>query len=177
MGRDIVVTQPGPSEKQALSILSEPNDLVFVVSGLCNTPRTVAKLEQVVEKCKGSIIARLCAARLGIETCRQLEKMAEQGQVVSAKSSTVVNGLAKRANGFLAMAAGLPDEFPIREEVMYSYGEIQALLGNLEQVVSICEETLAKYPRSKNIDIVRATLKEAEEKLKDKQAEQKDKSP
>lgn len=149
----IVVSPPSPLEQRSMSVLSEPNDYMFIEAGLRGTPQARAHLEQVVQECQGSVVAQLCAARLGLVICTDIEESMSKTQLVGSprqpRSVTEVQELVERARPFLTLAAGLPDEFPVREEVLYRHGLIEYVKGDKQRAATLIEEAATKYPNGK----------------------------
>jgi hypothetical protein len=47
---------------------------------------------------------------------------------------------------YLAMGTGLPDEFAIRENVLFSLSRAEFIKGDYEKAASLLDELAAKYP-------------------------------
>jgi len=139
-------------EEKALSILSEPNDFLFLLAGLCEKKEKankVSKLERIGEECGETILAKWSAARLGIEYFRDFQKKHPSIEKFKAglENDGIKEPLYQKACEYLTTGAQLPDEFPIREEVLWNLCSIEHIRGNFDKTISLLDELSTKYPK------------------------------
>ena len=142
-------------EKRALSFLSDRNDYLFLEGGSNEDPNKlslrISRLRLIIEQCKGTIYAEWAAARLGLVYFEDFHKKHPSFSKFKAKlkKGQVVEPLFDKAHMYLAAGAKLPDEFPIREKVLYQLGRTEVIKDNYEKAFSLLDELGAKYPKGK----------------------------
>jgi hypothetical protein len=152
----IEVKQASTSEIQALKLLSDPNDFLFLEFASHEfkekRPERISHLKKVVEQYEGTFLAKWCAARLGMEYFEQFKDVHRSFSGYEKKrQKDLLNGiLFKDANKYLVIGAKLPDSFPLREEVLMQLVSIEIAKGNDEKANSILDELGAKYPKGKH---------------------------
>jgi len=167
--------------KRALSLLSDPNDYFFLEHGEHEyrekRPERISHLQQVVDRCEGTVLAKWAAARLGLEYFEEFHKKHPSFEKFKAKhqQGQIEEPLFDQARKYLAAGARLADEFPIREKILYQLTRTEAIRGNYEKAFSLLDELGAKY--SKGEYGKRASSAKAElQKLKERELEESPKS-
>ena len=144
---DIVVEPSGLGEK-ALSLLADPKDFTFLLGGVYKSPQTVSHLKEVVNQCEGTVLAKWAAARLGLEYFEEFHKKYPSFKDFKEQweQGGIKEPLFSRASEYLAKGAGLPDEFPICEKVLYQLSRTEYIEGNYEKAFLLLDELRTKYP-------------------------------
>jgi len=151
----ITVEPASELQTRALSLLSDPNDYSFLEHGAYEDPNKrsvrISRLRLVVEQCEGTIYAKWAAARLGLEYFEDFHKKHPSFIKFKAKlnKDQVEEPLFDKAHLYLTAGAKLPDEFPIREKVLYQLGRTEVIKDNYEKAFSLLDELGAKYPKGK----------------------------
>jgi tetratricopeptide (TPR) repeat protein len=151
----ITVKPASQSEKKVLSILSDPNDYAFLSYGgykhLKKHPKRISQLKKVIEQFGSNVLAKMGAAQLGLEYFQQFHAKHPSFQKfkILRDKNKVKDPLFEQARKYLEIGAKLPDEFPIREDVLRQLGRIEYMNGNYEKVISIINELGTKYPKGK----------------------------
>ncbi len=153
---DIQVLPASQSQKELLSLLSDPNDYAFVSDGTAQyfkkQPERIAHIKKVIEKFENTVLAQMAAAQLGLEYFRQFH--AEHPSFVKFKQEyhkgEVKEPLFEEAHKYLTIGAKLPDEFPIREDVLKELVIAEFAKGNPERAISLVDELGTKYSRGKH---------------------------
>jgi len=133
----INVERSSKLDKRAISLLSDPNDYKFLVDGserfVYNRAERMSHLKAVADKCKGTLLAKWAAARLGIERAKELWEKYPDGEQFMAKyrRSEIVEPLFENSYKYLGDALELPDEIPTREEVLASIISAEIVEGRL----------------------------------------------
>ena len=148
----IEVITPETKEKEALSLLSNPDDFIFLLGGVCEKGQKIERinnLERIINQCDGTMLANWSAARLGIETEKELEKKYPDGETFMAqyRFGQIQEPLVEKAFTYLSTARDLPDAFPIREEVLYRSISIAILREEYNEALAFCDDLLEKYPK------------------------------
>jgi len=149
---DIHVKQASRLQQQALSLLSDPDDYIFLEAGDYeykeNHSEGIDHLRQVVDQCGDTLLGKWAAARLGIENSRELERKYRDGEKFWAdyREGRLKEPLLDQARSNLSQAARLPDEFPIREEVLYELPKMEMIEGHYNKALSLLDELARKYP-------------------------------
>jgi len=148
---EVVVRPCEPGEK-ALSLLADPNDVAFLLGGLFESPKRVSTLEQVVRECERTVIAEWAAARLGVTYFKAFQKkqpsfekaqqLYEQGRLEDKEFDL--------ARQYLTKGARLPDEFPLRSEVLGELAQLQCITKDYQSAVNLLTELETKYPGSRH---------------------------
>jgi hypothetical protein len=137
--------------QRALALLDEPEDLAFLIGGLFKSAKAVSHLEQVVNECEGTVMARWAAARLALSEWSEVEKKySNQRQFRSEyREGKVTEPLVNQACLHFAKASELSDEFPIREEVLYHGISAEVVRGDFAKALSYANELGKKYPKGR----------------------------
>lgn len=149
----IAVEPTSVLENRALSLLSDRNDYFFLEYGEHEyenrRAERISHLKEVVEQCEGTLLAKWAAARLGIEEYEELETKHSLGERFTAKyrAGLIKEPLVENAHAHLVKALELPDEFPIRQEVLYHLIGIEIFKGNNDNAISYASELNEKYPK------------------------------
>jgi hypothetical protein len=173
--------QPASNAEQlAMSLLSDPNDYIYLEAGEHEykekRSERMAHLEQVVKQCEETTLAKWASARLGLEYFNKFHKEHPSFQKFKTmrKQTGTEDTLFEQANRYLSKGITLPDEFPIREEVLEKLVTIEYIKGNYEKAISLIDDAAQKYPHSK---LGKRSQKTKEElrKLKEKEEQEKNK--
>lgn len=152
---EITVKPASQSEKKVLSLLSDPNDYAFLSYGgykhLQKRPERISQLKQVIDQFESNVLAQMGAARLGLEYFQQFHVKHPSFQKFKAlrNKNKVKEPLFKQAHKYLTIGANLPDEFPIREDILRQLGRIEYMDGNDTKALSLIDELIIKYPKGK----------------------------
>lgn len=152
---DITVKPASQSEEKLLSLLSDPSDYAFLLHGgdehFKKRPERISHLKQAIEQFESNVLAKMGAARLGLEYFKQFhakhpsfEKFKEKYQQGQIKEP-----LFEQARKYLTIGAELPDEFPIREQILRQLTITEFVESNYEKADSLLDELGAKYPHGK----------------------------
>jgi hypothetical protein len=176
----IDVIAPLAEEKKAVSMLSNPDDFVFLLHGVCEREQKterIAKLEQVIKQCEGTTLAKWSAGRLGLEYFKEFHKKNPSFVKFRYKKvkENLKDSLFDQADLYLNKAITLPDEFPIRAEVLDRLVTIEYIKGNYEKVNSLIDEAALKYPHSK-LGKGNQEAKEELKRVKEKEEQEKNKT-
>lgn len=152
---NITVNPLSKLQKRALSLLSDPNDYRFLEYGSHEDPEKrierVSHLKQVVNQCQGTLLAKWAAARLGLEYFDQFHKKHPSFEKFKSKhkQGQIQEPLLDQAHRYLVGGTTLPDEFQIREKVLYELSVTEYIKDNYEKAFSLLDELGAKYPKGK----------------------------
>lgn len=137
--------------EQALSMLSDPNDFAFLMHGLYESKASKECLEQITSQHKGTLLAKLAAARLGIEYSKTLQKKYSNGEDFKANynEGRIVEPLVAKSYSYLLAAIGIPDEFPVKEEVLFHLISLEILKENYQKAVIYANELGERYSKGK----------------------------
>ena len=138
-------------------VLPDPNYCDFLMGNrdiLNNKPEYSSKmfsfLGNIIKKCPDTILAKMAAARLGIERVKDLEKKyGSEESLEKYRKTEIKDPLVESTNMYLDLAYQLPDNFPIRENVLYGLIQIDYINGNATNIFSFCDELAAKYPQGR----------------------------
>lgn len=146
-----VEVEPSQEGKQALSILNDANDLAYLVYGLGldKNPKRLSVLEEMVDKCPNSLLAKWSSARLGLEYFNQLQKKYPDLKQFKEErdKGNIKEPLFDNAEKHLNEAYKLPDNFQIKEEVIFNLQIIESIKGNQKKKEQLTEELINKYPK------------------------------
>ena len=153
---EINVKSAPKQDKKALSILTGEFDL-FILGypdsniELTEFPGVVDRFKQVIEQCPDTILAKMAAARLGIENTKNFEdKYSDNSTFIEQyRKGEIKDPLIESAKKYLSMAYGLPDEIPIRETAIYNLATFELFDGKTTKAFSIYDELATKYPEGK----------------------------
>jgi len=152
---DISVEPASNSEQLAINLLSDPNDYFFLETGeheyKHKRPERILHLQRVVRQCKSTLLARWCAARLGLEYFKEFHKKHQSFEKFKEKyqKGQIEEPLFEQAHKYLTIGAKLPDELPIREDLLRQLVRIEYMDGNYEKAFSLLDELRTKYPKGK----------------------------
>jgi hypothetical protein len=130
-------------------ILSDPNEYHFLMGSnieIENRSKVMLHLKKLVKQCDQTLFSKWIAAQLGIEyyiaaDCEKVNARREKKEVRE--------DIFDQAIKYLSIATELPDDFPIREEVLYRLAEIEIEKHNYFKSLSYIEELGNKYPLGK----------------------------
>ena len=173
---DILVESSNLGEK-ALSLLEDPNDIAFLLGGIVENSEKKERsdnLKKITEECEGTVLAQWSSARLGIEYFKDFhEKHPSFTKFKEQKEKqNLTEPFFDDAYKYLEKGYQLPDEFPIREEIIDKLVRFEYVRGNYDRAISLVDEVETKYPHSefgKKASRVKEELigiKEKEEKEK-----------
>ena len=148
---DVVVLPPSHLEKKALSILSDPNDFTFLLGGVyekSERSRVIAHLKNVVVQCNGTLLAKMAAARLGLDYFKEFHKKHPSFEKFKSKleQGQIQEPLFDQAHKYLSAGYALPDELSIRDSVLGHLVETEFINGNYKKAISLVDELRTKYP-------------------------------
>jgi hypothetical protein len=172
-----IVVDPSAVGQKGLALLATHENFAFLAGRTHRSPQTVACLENLVKQCRGTMLAQMAAARLGIEETRELENKYPEGEKFMAryKAGEIQEPLVASARSHLSEAQQLPDEYPLRETVLNSLATTELAAGNYTRALSLVDELAAHYPRGEYGSRARSrkgeitALMEKEAKTGDKQ--------
>jgi hypothetical protein len=164
-------------EEKALSILIGGTDLVILESletdALKDYPEIMERFKKVVEQCGDTMIAKMAAARLGLEYFQQFHK--KHPSFVNFKAEyqtgTIKEPLFEQSLKYLRIGAELPDEIPIRQVTLLNLSCVEFMKSNLKQAFSLINEIAEKYPNSEYGKQAISAQKEEIPKLKERYPE------
>jgi hypothetical protein len=147
-----VVLQPSEAGEKALSLLADPNDIVFLVLGLFGSEKPISTLKQVARECEGTVLSKWASARLGITYFKEFE---EEYSSSAKLTASVEKGLSEEplfgmADKYLTLGSELPYEFPIRADVLSGLAHIEHMRGNHQKAVMLLGELADKNPESED---------------------------
>jgi hypothetical protein len=138
-------------EEKALSILTGGTDLAILGSVESDTlkdyPEVMDRFQQVVEQCPDTMLAKMAAARLGIEEIKEFQEKHTGDANMYEKYRK--DPMFETAYKHLNMAYQLPEVVTIRENALYNLVTIEIINGNAEKSLSLIDELAAKYPLGK----------------------------
>ena len=149
---DLQITSQMQEEKCALL---DPNGCDFLMGinrdwELFKDPNYRSKimmnLKNIVEQCPNSLWSKLAAARVGLESFYDAEVKRTEARRTKRK---LTEPLYQEAKVYLQIGLNLPDDFPIRQEILYRLIEIEGENKNYSQALSYVDELGAKYPKGK----------------------------
>ncbi len=152
---NIEVEPPENSDRRVLSLLSDPDDYVFLEFGGHGDgekrPERISHLSQVVEQYGNTLLAMWAAARLGLEYFQHFHEKHPSFEKFKSQylQGQIQEPLFEQSYKYLRIGAGLPDEFPIRQETLLQLSRVEYMRDNLEEAISLINETAKKYPNSK----------------------------
>jgi len=152
---EVSVKEPTQRLKNAILLLSDPNDYFFLEfashDDKSKRQERISHLQQVTEQFNDTLLAKMSAARLGLEYFQEFHKKHPSFEKFKAKhqQGQIEEPLFDQARKYLAAGARLADEFPIREKILYQLTRTEAIRGNYEKAFSLLDELRAKYPKGK----------------------------
>lgn len=143
-----ILMEPSDLGQKALSLLTDPKDIAFLIGGVYKSPESVSHLEEVVNQCEGTLLAKWAASRLGLEYFQEFHKKHPSFEKFKAKhqQGQIEEPLFDQARKYLSAGAELPDEFSVRENVVAKLVNIEFMDGNYEKAFSLLDELRTKYP-------------------------------
>jgi hypothetical protein len=147
---DLQITSQMQEEKCALL---DPNGCDFLM-GIDRTlfkdpnyrSKIMVNLKNIVEQCPNSLWSKLAAARLGIESLRDDELERIKARREKREPS---RPLYQEAKVYLQIGLDLPDDFFVRQEILYGLIEIEMKNKTFSQALSYANELGVKYPKGK----------------------------
>jgi len=167
---EIEVKPPSQAEKNAIELLTDPNDygvLMFGVGSSFNRKKeeqqrlkAIETLKKVFNRNGNSVIGRWAAARVGIELYEQLDEKYRGKNVDKVmedyRTGKIKEPLVDEAHRYLSAALELPDsmidpsgEFHIRENVLYALLRVEQYKGNYQKCLSYLDELIKRYPEGR----------------------------
>ena len=143
-----ILMEPSDLGQKALSLLTDPKDIAFLIGGVYKSPESVSRLEEVVNQCEGILLAKWAASRLGIEYFKEFQKKHPSFEKFKAlrDKGKLKEPLFDQVRKYLSAGAELPDEFSVRENVVFKLFNMEFLDGNYEKAFSLLDELRTKYP-------------------------------
>ena len=147
-----VVVEPSEVGTRAMSLLTDANDLAFLVGGVYRSPKAEAKLATVVDDFEATLVAKWAAARLGVEYFKDFHKKHPSFEKFKAllEQNDIKEPLFESARKYLALGAKLPDGFAIRAGVLSNLASTEYVRGDYEEAVRLLEELAEKYPNTED---------------------------
>jgi hypothetical protein len=142
------------SIKKALSILSEENDIRILEYSdndfFKKDIEVISRFKQVVDQCQDTIIAQIAASQLGITYFKEFHEKHPFFETFRTeyKTGNMKEPLFEQSQKYLTIGSQLPDEFPIRREVIFQLSRIEFMEDNLNKMVSLINELAEKYPNT-----------------------------
>ena len=153
---EVKVEKPTVANELALSLIADPNDYCYLMMGQgCvseeQRPKSLKHFSNVVKKCEGTFLAKVAAARLGIDYhFKHAKKNPGMTKFRSLyKKGKMNEPFFEKACEYLAIASKLPDGMPLREEVLYRLAVTESLKGNWDKATVYIDELAKKYPKGK----------------------------
>jgi len=144
---DLAVNESTRNGIKALALLSDPDDYLLLEFGGLDFDRdekleSISHLQQVTAQFSNTLLAKWCAARLGIEYFKDFQKKHPSIKKFKAglENDGIKEPLYQKACEYLTTGAQLPDEFPIREEVLWNLCSIEHIRGNFDKAISLLDE-------------------------------------
>jgi len=112
--------------------------------------KTMANLKNIVDQCPDSLLSKLAAARIGLESFYDAEIKRTEARREKREPS---RQLYQEAKVYLQIGLDLPDDFFVRQEILYRLIEIEE--ENVEEhknystALSYLDELSTKYPAGK----------------------------
>ena len=137
--------------EKGLSLMS-PEDRVYLRGGVYKSPKTMSKLEEVVRKCKGTVLAQMAAARLGLDYFGEFERKRPDTQnfLTEYRQGKANEPLFMNACKYLAIGAQLPARFPIREKVLWVLAGNEVVKNNYEKAFSLLDDLGKNFPQGEH---------------------------
>lgn len=152
----IMVESASESDKKLLSMFSYPLDYAFLTNNseahFKKRPDRIEHIKKIIEGFKSHVLARLAAAHLGLNYMKKFQD--EHASFIAyseERQNALINGtLFKDAHNYLTIGVKLPDEFPIREDVLKELIVAEFIKGNRKSCAAFLDELGAKYPKGKH---------------------------
>jgi hypothetical protein len=145
---EVSVSESTAYIKDAISLLSDHRDYLLLELGIESEKHeekieSILHLQQVVERFKDTLLAKWSAARVGLESFRDAEK---ERTKLRREKKPIDKELWDESAKYLRKGLELPDDFPIRQEVLYRLIEFEGKKENYSQSILYSDELTAKYP-------------------------------
>jgi len=146
-----VVVEPSRSGEQALSILTDANDVCFLIGGILRRPEGDTALKKVVAQAGDTTLGRWAAGRLGVTYFEEFRKKYPTLSKFRAlyRTGEHEEPLFDEVCKYLNAAVELQDEFEIREQVVSNLVTGEWIKGNYERAFALLDELKSKYPGGK----------------------------
>jgi hypothetical protein len=174
----INVKPPGKLERKVMSILTEKFDIAILgqpFEGMDLNDKSepeakgiIDRYIQVVEQCPDTMIAKMAASILGIEYFKNFHEEHKSFEIFreELKTGNTQEPLLDQSEKYLAIGSKLPDEFPVRPEVITKLSQINFMRDNFDGMLLLINELAEKYPNTKYGKQAINALKEEIPKLK-----------
>lgn len=106
--------------------------------------KIMVNLKNIVERCPNSLWSKLAAARVGLESLRDYERERTEARREKREPS---RQLYQEAKVYLRMGLDLPDDFFVRQQILWGLMEIEMENKNFSQALSYLNELGVKYPK------------------------------
>ena len=106
--------------------------------------KIMVNLKNIVERCPNSLWSKLAAAQVGLESLRDDERERTEARREKREPS---RPLYQEAKVYLRMGLDLPDDFSVREKILWTLSEIEGENKNFSQALSYLNELGVKYPK------------------------------
>jgi hypothetical protein len=167
-GKDVsnalsIQVEPSSVGEEGLSLMG-PEARAYLLDGVYRSPETMSTLQEVVKKCKGTVLAQMAAARLGLDYFEELEKKRHDSQdfLTEHRQGKANEPLFTNARKYLAIGDRLPVGFPIREKVLWQSVGKEIIERNYEQAFSLLDDLALNYPHGEYGKRVPSTREELE---------------
>ena len=122
------------------------------------------RFKQVVEQCPDTMIAKMAAARLGMALN---DEYARKRQTTNIEEWDKLKPLKEESVKYFQIGLKLPDEFQIRETILYMLAELEFRKDekNYIQAKSYLEEIAEKYPYGRWGETAISGIKEIETEM------------
>lgn len=151
----VAVEEAFQLEDRGLSLLSSFDDYALLQFGLYEDTdkraKAMAHLSSLAEECGDTLLAKWARGRLGLEYYKDFhEQHPTFGRLSPEQQKVAVEDeVFEKTIMSLSKATALPDEFPLREEILYRLYAAESMSGNDERAASLMDELAAKYPHGK----------------------------
>jgi hypothetical protein len=149
----ITVASASYLEEEALSLFTDPNNFYFLEFGSYEgedaREKSTIQLKKVVEQKPTTMLAKWSAGRLGIEYFKEFHKKYPSFQKFKTirKQTGTEEALFDQTLLYLNKAVTLPDEFSIKEEVLYKLSTVAYINNDYKKANMLLDELENKYPQ------------------------------
>ena len=144
---EINVKPSGKQEEKAMSILADKDDLMILECEdyIHLQKEVLERFKQVIEQCPDTMIAKMAAAHVGMALN---DEYARKRQTTNIEEWDKLKPLKEKSVKYFQIGLKLPDEFQIRETILYMLAELEFRKDekNYMQAKSYLEEITEKYP-------------------------------
>ncbi len=140
---------------KALSLLSDPNDLLLLAYGVRGAEegfaQRLSRLRLVADECQGAVLADWCAARAGLEYFEQFRSRHGRYKEVKAlyKEGAIRDEALDLACEYLSRGAAVPVQLGVRPEVLFKHFVLEDIRENYDAALEAVNELINTYPDSK----------------------------